>query len=589
MKKKKLISCVCLTAAFLLPFALVIAVILWGGVNAPFWDDWSNVNFYMDTVENGFSFSKLLVMYATVHRIMVPVVVRCLIWALTDCNVIVELVIAQGIVLFTVGLVLFYWKKRKAPLVMMLPVAAIVFSFELGMLQLWAMSMQWWLLVLFAIVSFYCYRIFDGNGRYRYLAISMVCAVLSAFCAANGLLIWIAYGVLFTAQKIFEKKRFFRKENVIVLLCGVMTFALFFFWGGWWLKLSNTSTSLWVTLGMFLRLIANPFFEADTPWLSYLYGVAALAAVGVLVYFVCAKREITKYEFPLLLVMFFFGSMLMIGYGRAPSEAVGTARAASSQYATSPAWAFAGAYLLFAELVLDHGTGRTAGWKNVLPVALYGMLLLVSIGKYPVARSSLDRMQADAYILQHWDEAPLKAKTSYVFPYTTVDDTDMDDVVSWIRENRLFLFGQEKEYEYPYSDYCFAEREYDFQYPDTEIEPGVYSIDGLNGSRIPDDRRVSITRDTGLSFTGWAVDNAHGACPSAVYVELDGSYYHMVPYERSDVAKALNNDAYVNSGVKGYVATDALAPGTYQVNVIVISADGGSYYTVPLLTVEITG
>ena len=149
-------------------------------------------------------------------------------------------------------------------------------------------------------------------------------------------------------------------------------------------------------------------------------------------------------------------------------------------------------------------------------------------------------------------------------------------------------FGKDKKYKYPYKDYCLAERTDDFSYPDTEIQAGAFSVDGLNGDEIPSDRRVSITNDKGLAFEGWVMDDAHASCPSAVYVELDGNYYRLVPFDRPDVAEAFNNEAYLSSGVKGYVSTEELAPGTYPMELIVISADEGSYYTAPLLTVEIT-
>ena len=163
---KRRIATVALTAVLLLlPFAIVVKTLICEGISVPQWDDWWTVEYYKNTVENGFNLHDLLNMRANEHRIIVPVILRTMIWSLSGCNGIVELIVDQMIVLLAFGIIVLYWYKKKLPMIALLPVSVIVFSFKLGMLQVWGMSIQWWTLVLFSVLSFYCYQKFIQNGK----------------------------------------------------------------------------------------------------------------------------------------------------------------------------------------------------------------------------------------------------------------------------------------------------------------------------------------------------------------------------------------------------------------------------------------
>ena len=418
----------------------------------------------------------------------------------------------------------------------------------------------------------------------------MLNAVFAAFSSANGILIWLAYLALFVAQKLFEKKKLLRADNVFVLAVGVVTWWLFF--QGWSkLALANLHTeSVYAFINTFIRFIANPFFEIQDTQTAYWVGLAILICACAMIVTVCLKKRVTEYAFPLLMLMFFFGSMIVIAYGRGSSELNGHLVASASQYATTPAWALVGVYLLLAQGVLANFQFQcklTGFCKAVVPAAIYAALLSVSLDKYTIAEDFLTRMQADAYIVQHWDGAPDIAKTTYVFPFSKLNNNTMTELVDWLKENRLFLFKHEKDYQYPYNDYINNIQE-EIVLPSQRTEPGNYHVDMVNDKEYEDGMSIVLGKSDWMHILGWALDETHEACPAAVYITVDDTYYSVTTIKREDVAVAYGNEAYSYSGIESWIPMKDLEPGKHDVELTVLSADSKSYYVAAILSIEIS-
>lgn len=104
--------------------------------------------------------------------------------------------------------------------------------------------------------------------------------------------------------------------------------------------------------------------------------------------------------------------------------------------------------------------------------------------------------------------------------------------------------------------------------PTSRTEEGACSVDSIS----------NVSGD-GFSINGWALDISGIDVPSSVYVSLNKKYYKMEQMVRNDVSETFVNDNLTNSGFGGYISTENLPAGTYPVELIVISADGKSYYS----------
>lgn len=602
MEKSKL-GRLLIGVAFVLPALIVIVLILYYHINAPMYDEWTIVSFYRKATERGLIITDLFGLQMNEHRIVVPATLQMLIWAMTGCNNVVILVLMQLMLFAGVLLILKYWKIRRLPTWLLLPVCVMMFSFKQGMMQFWGTCFLWACCTLFAMLSFYFYWQYgEADGKNIKLILSLLFGVLATFSAANGLLVWIAYAALFVFQTISEKKLRLQKDRVAVAVVGVSCWCAYFL--GWNRANADLAAKSFASFAeVFLKMIGNPFFEVGEAQFSFLFGAAVASLLIVFGVYLLVQKKITKYRFSILILLFFLGSIAMVSYGRAGANdgSIIDGIATSGQYSLYPIWFLCGAYILVVEYFCTYtGIIPTSTLHDIeqpkqihsmhksvmlLTVALSIFLGLISFGKYGTAATYRKYTQADAYVLKHWEEVPDSLKEGYVYPILKGVDWDIETEVNWIESQRLFLFSQNHQYEYPFNDYVIAERNYDFTYPKTQLEKGEMFIDSINGQ--PPTNGITVAAGDGLSFFGWALDDAHMSSPSAVYIEVEGRYHLLKPVERADVAAAYECEAYAQSGFQGYVSTYGLGPGEYRANIIVISADGESYYSTPAVEFKI--
>ena len=568
--------------AYVIPTLLVIYLLVQNGTNAPYWDEWETVKFFHRTQENGFSLHDLLSQRANEHPIAFPVLVQCMIWAATDCNNIAVLIISQ--IIHAVPLVVMwkYWRKMQMPIMGLLPVAPLMFSLKQGMMLFSGFCIMWWLLIATSFLSFFSYYKFLNSNKKIFLLLTVVFGVLSSFSAANGLLIWCAYGALFLVQSVFEKKAFSTTPHILIIFFGVLCWLFYI------LNLPEGTAlrakSVRSFLGFLIVGIGNPFFNENNIYPAFLLGVVVLFVVAFIGFYVCLNKKIDEYIFPILLIVFFGGSMMMVAYGRAgidPSS-IGIRVGLISQYSMMPICFLVAAYILVYEFVFIHTHANKKLWisqkiKILIPFLIYVCLFAVSYEKLPLFLDEAKQTRASGYVLQHSEEVPETFFLRRVHPFY-----DLTDEIDWMKENHLFLFHQE--IEYPYDDLANVDDK--SAIPEIESDVGIYCVDELNGN--PPMEELQIHRETGVSIAGWAIDDKSGSVPYGVWIEIDGQYFRLSTYARPDVADALQNNAYENSGIGGYIPTLDFQPGVYELNLIISSSDNDSYssHKVCLLNIQ---
>ena len=571
--------------ALLLPFIVVVLLYLCFGVNSLYWDEWSFFNYYRRLCENGFDlqyFKDLIFLQHNEHKMCATVVAHMLIWFLSGCNNVVTTLVVQSCLLVAFLIIVNYTQKRGLHLIFLLPISAIIFSLKQGQLLFWSAFLTMPLFIMFSTISFYCYYRHIEQKRTRELALSVLFSALSTFSSAQGLITWIAYIAFFFLRKIFEKEKLFQKSQVIVFLSGVFCWC-FYFYRWTWSNPNYAAKNFSHLLKTIVMSIGSPLFwsestSTDLSWLAYLLGAVVLGIFTINFFQICYLKKITKCAFPLLMTFFYLGAVALISFGRG-----GLSNILGTQYSCMPIWFWVSLYILSLQLWNEREQINSAKLPSKTLVFVYIFFFLLSNGYYDtVAKPFIDVLHASAYSLQHYDEIPLDMKERYLYPYPS----NIEESADWIRKHQVFLFGQNKIYEYPFGDYIIAEKCDDIILPKEQMDPGFFCVDTINGSPVTDEP-IRIDAEIGLDFSLWALDNFHYTVPESVFVEIGGYYYKLKQLPRSDVAEVYQNTEYLNSGFLGYVSTSTLASGVYPVNLIVVCEDAQSYYSSTVTLVEI--
>jgi sugar lactone lactonase YvrE len=109
------------------------------------------------------------------------------------------------------------------------------------------------------------------------------------------------------------------------------------------------------------------------------------------------------------------------------------------------------------------------------------------------------------------------------------------------------------------------------------------AVDSVTGS-------TTVPQTDSVFVSGWVADATDGAPLKNVKVYIDGNLAGtpILGIARPDVAAALNNPAYLDSGYQFYYSAATLSPGAHAVTVVAIDS-GGRSTTFGPLTITVTG
>lgn len=92
----------------------------------------------------------------------------------------------------------------------------------------------------------------------------------------------------------------------------------------------------------------------------------------------------------------------------------------------------------------------------------------------------------------------------------------------------------------------------------------------------------NVRADQDLIIVGWAVDASSNKPAQSMLLSIEGAPLLPVVYgsNRPDVATALHNDAFENSGFRAEIAPGILKIGKHKVDLIILNAAGTAYYRI---------
>lgn len=567
-KKRSLIY-----VAAVMPMIGVLIAVLKLGVNSPYLDEFVNLQYFRYCRENGLDLIRALSVYDNEHWIALPVLEQSFLWWMSDCNDHFVLIVSLFLLTIACLLTMKYIVKTGFDLVAILPLAGLFFTTKFAFIYFWPSCNMQNIFIFCAICSFYFYCKNLQKNTAKNIVLCLAFAMGATMSMASGIVIWPCFFAMFILQVIGKDKKLWKSTLIwhlpffLLGICFSVNFAHHYY---------GSTLETTRSVGLFLKLLlANIMnfmlpeeagFDTSVLHIAAVMGGMVLAIIIVSGVYLLLNGYLKKYAFPILIVMFFGGGVVCQVYGR-----MGAVNILKSQYALMPTLFLAGGYILICGVVRESNILKRKSFKQYILWFLYTFLLLISAasGESFFARATFH--QANAYTVQNYEKVPDWLFEKYI------GDLKNREILDWAKENKLFLFGSDRTYKYPYDDFYMAEAQEPFL-PDTHIEVGKWYVDSVNHIN-PNQENIELTAGKGFDIEGWAVDNGAMSLPSAVWIVLDGHYYKMKPKTRVDVANYLENSTLTESGFIGYIYPEGLTAGNYPLELVVVSCDGTCYYS----------
>jgi len=213
------------------------------GVNLPRDDEISRILFMsidasIDDWDHNITIQNLFEQHNE-HRPFFPRLVYVAIGRLTDLNLIAIMLASQVLVAaayITICRYINSIEKRTIKYPMMLLIGLLLFSLVQYENMLWAWQVGFYMVSVFAILSIYFMHksINAGDKDWRFLIISIICAIITSFSSLNGLPVWIAVAFIYLLNfriKALKSIRFWI-WNAFAVLTFIVYFRDFRFVGG---------------------------------------------------------------------------------------------------------------------------------------------------------------------------------------------------------------------------------------------------------------------------------------------------------------------------------------------------------------------
>lgn len=554
----------------LLPVVYGILQVAIFGVNVVFWDEWEVVRLFDDIQNHGLTFAKLFAQHNE-HRIFFPRIVLLLSGVLTHWNVKVDMYITQAMVSAMYFVYLRYYKSSRdgAQKNQTMTWGEVFFCLTLGLCCfspvqwenfLWGFQVGFVMVAFAAVMSFYSYYCYLQTNKAKYLVSTLLWGIVASFSSLQGLAIWIVYVVMFFALLIAKEKNHKKSLGVIVLV-GAGSIALYM--NGFHTVAAVPSivgNSLIDIINYFLTVIGSIVFPVEYH-IAMLFGTVILLIAMILFVWTIRQHRVEENYFSLCLVLLGFAICGMISIGRVGfgiEQALHTSR-----YTTFAMMSFVGMLLIIDREFLRRGVVSSALFGR----AICAGMAIITLGTVGMGTALLYRCENEktsrqrmANVLTNYDSNPL-SELSVFYPWANYQDAYR--TISILEKNNLSVF------QYP-------------RYSYSKVPSNV--LDGRQ--KIQSDQPVGIDQNTWVSDdlylslqSPWIADFYLGKPYQTVYVRINGTLFQTANHiSRPDVAEAFGNRNFKDTGFAFSIPLNQLADGENQCSVVMLLADGVSYY-----------
>lgn len=545
------------------------------GVNIPIYDQWTFIPLFSRLYTGHLTFSDLFAPYNG-HRIIVPRLIMLGVGALTHYNNLVEMYLSWVATLAILAVLYASWSRFTTNSVLAIwlfvPVAWLVYGLRQYENIINGWNLQIYLVVLFVLLSLYFLIL--KEVRPLNVTLSIVFAILSSFCYANGLLIWPAGLLAIWLTRGCLKSRRFAAWSIaggLTLLIYIWRFGRSSFGPDPLFSIHHPETAA----SFFASAVGAPY--AVTSGRAVAFGLLIIASIGVATY---TTRFTTLRNppglFSLSLVLFSMLSDGMLTFGR---SSLGLEQAMASRYVTFSYPAVLGVYFLLAAwLWAERGLGRGSMHSdNTTLAGLVTAACMVALVIHSVVAGTPYAI-AEGSLVRNFR----KVVAYEVLTYKFQDDESFAPAYppsgALVRRGAAIMERYHLNVFNRPADTPGSSLSRDARSP---VEGRITgTIDAVNGSSPTAGGAALVMRQSvSLTISGWAVDQS-GRPPQGLQLAVDGRPYVPVQYglSRPDVALELHDQAFVYSGFYGSLSTRLIQPGPHALQIRIDMADGRIAY-----------
>ena len=534
------------------------------GVDVPYFDEWDEMRHVLAFYEGNPGLKDLIATHNE-HHLVFPRLFMLVLARVTNYNlrafmfVNVMLLCATVVLLLMVHLRVQRARNRTVlfALLTFVPVSCLMLTFRQVDNLLFGIQIIVFFSFLFFVLAMMLLDSSQGLDARFFAAIAA--AVVAAFSFSIGL---VAFPIGFI-QLLLRRRS--KPEMVIWGFGGVavlIVYAVSFFGAT---LAAHPSFALRHPVTALLQLIAfvgNPFSTDIYPALAVGTIVFALylAVAGLLIRE--GRWQTSRYTsvmFSLVLFTVFCGVMII--FGRAQFGAQG---GLAPRYVSLAVPGVCGLYMILLTL-------EASRWKKVLLGVSIGLIAQGILTSYPqgflAARFWNAQRSANAHYLRTYRQQP-DEHLATLFPQ--VDK--VRERAATLEKHKLSVF-----------------RDASHVNPQAAASQTRFEIETIDGEKVDGKAPVTVDGAKEVVINGWATDSPRGKTATGVFVVLDGARDVAAKYglARSATAGLSGYDRYFYSGFSARIPPSTLMPGTHQLGLRIVSADGRFYYSTPAITLSV--
>ena len=414
----------------LLSISIYLTYLIVCSVNIIFWDEWELLLMY-NKIKNSnlniFELLSYLFSQHNEHRIFFPRIISLPILALTKWNTSVINYISFIIYIIGCFIVIKYFYKKNGNKVstLMIFLFAILFSMKQHENITWAFQIAWFMIFTISITSFYLFYLYTKENKKIYIFFSIICAIISSFSSAQGLIIWLSFFILFILLILSgEIKNLNKLSFILLFLFGIICFILYFY----------NYTKPTYHKELFSGNLVNTFFlSISSPiYNSMLLGILLFILSIFITIFIIYKKTVYDNIFPLLLLIFSYGFI--------------------SSIVTSRSWAgVASRYITFTNLLpislfllyFNNFNITFNKYKKIIFAVSIIILLNNSIPILNNLENEYRRKKEMQYILRNYNKTSL-SNLKKLYPFNSYEDAQF--MISILEKNHFNVFNSKYDY-----------------------------------------------------------------------------------------------------------------------------------------------
>jgi hypothetical protein len=554
-----------------LPAVLCLLFIYRYGVNVVFWDEWELVPLIDKLQIGNISWADLFAQHNE-HRLFFPRIVMLLISRLTHFNTCAGMYFSWFLLCLICTFLFYIYTRRQGYKAMSLlkftPVVWLFFSLHQWENLLWGFQIQFYMVVLFFLLS--TYFLFKAKTSIINLMVALVCGLICSFSLANGLLVW-PVGLAVLVYYWWRKESPGGISLKTIVVWSIATIGVFAIYLAGYIKpiwhpgLFDFLYHPVSAVAYFIIFLGNPL-AADG------YTAAAAGLVVIMLYLVIGvfalkakKSEQPTQPLYLGLLLLTLGSGILLVVGR---SGFGIDQAFSSRYVTLATLGIVALYLTIISVKIEPAKIRQFSFCVIMVLIFVGMIAGDFSAFYKDGVNLKTSRTEAAYYLLTYEYQTDRALTS-LYP----DPGLLRSYAAILEKNNLNVFYNR------------------LKIKDLPLISGstAYSLDTLDDREIKADQTVVIDSQSedSLIITGWAIDQLAGQAAGGVFVSIDGQTDIQAMYglDSSKVANAHHNKQYRNSGFKASFAKSILTKGQHGLSLKIVTHDQKSYYQTGQVTV----